>query len=174
MGWNSLSGVTPQDVVIASEKADDAIDLIIEAIHSRKPRAARKAANIAVSHVLQRKGKKSIRERDVEAIRTLVAEILEHTVRVWRIVFYSEVKVLSARRRESVAQSGERDGYSIGRGKGSSVAFRPEPSQSLTAPIGYGKRHPLADPLPAPYKAPPLQAKQIAVNGPFRSKTRHG
>lgn len=50
----------------------------------------------------------------------------------------------------------------------------PEPCEPLTAPIRYGKRHLLPDPLPSPYKAPPLQAKQVTVKRPFRPKTRSG
>lgn len=127
---------------------------LIAAIHSENPAAIRKAAKSAV---LRHQSKKSLSHGDAEVIGNLVAQIVEEC-RLWKVIPNSRMK------NSRPAQT-----------EGSDVAWRrPQPFQSLASAVCNRKRHPLADPLPAPYKAPPLQAKQVAVNGPLRSKTRCG
>lgn len=81
-------------------------------------------------------------------------KLIESSSRLWREIRKTQSQAESDRRSNSIAL--------------------PEPFQSLTAPIRDGERNPLPDPLPAPYKAPPLQAEKVAVNRSLRPKTRCG
>jgi len=140
-----------------------AMDRVLAAILSKNPAVIRKTAGAAVNLALERKGNKPLSDDTVETISVLVSQIFE---RLHPPQHGLSKKALQKKRKRRIA--------SLSASRASNSTAFSEPRQPVAAPIRDGEANPLADPLPAPYKAPPLQAKHVAVKRPLWSKTNCG